>query len=62
MSVNGIRQLVEEFGSSTVDHLMANTNFGHSALLKSSLSNTVRAGFKLGENKGGRHGYVCLYR
>ena len=56
MSVNGIRQLVEEFGSSTVDqliYLMANTNFGHSALLKSSLSNTVRAGFKLGENKGG---------
>ena len=59
MSVNGIRQLVEEFGSSLIDQLicfMANTKFGQSALLKPSLSNTVRAGFKLGENKGGDMG------
>ena len=59
MSVNGIRQLVEEFGSSTVDQvicLMANTRFGQSAFLKSSYSNTLIAWFKLGENKVGDMG------
>ena len=30
--------------------------FGQSALLKSRLSNTMRAGFKLGDNKGGDMG------
>ena len=47
MSVNWIRQLVEEFGSSTVDLL-----YGQSVLLKSGLSTTVNAGFKLGGDMG----------
>ena len=62
MSVNGMTQVVEEVGSSTVDQsicLMADIKLAQLALLKSSLSNTSIAGFKFGENKGG-HWYVCL--
>ena len=56
MSVNVMRQVVEEVGSSTVDqsiYLMADIKLAQFALLKSSLSNTLIAGFNLGENKGG---------
>ena len=56
MSVNGMRQVVEEVGSSTVDQsicLMADIKLVQFALLKSSLSNTLIAGFKFGENNGG---------
>ena len=56
MSVNGMRQVVEEVGSSTVDQsicLMADIKLAQFALLKSSLSNTLIAGFNFGENKGG---------
>ena len=63
MSVNGTRQVVEEFGSSTVDQsicLMADIKLAQFALMKSSLSITVIAGFKLGENKG--ETLVCLSR
>ena len=56
MSVNGMRQVVEELGSSTVDIKLAQF-----ALLKSSLSNTVIAGFKFEKNKGGDIGmFVSL--
>ena len=51
MSVNGMRQVVEEVGSSTVDQsicLMADIK-----LAQSSLSYTLIAGFNFGENKGG---------
>ena len=56
MSVNGMRQVVEEVGSSTVDQficLMADIKLAQFALLKSSLSNTLIARFNFGENKGG---------
>ena len=55
MSVNGMRQVVEEFGSSTVDQsicLMADIKFAQFALLNSSLSNTVIAGFKFRKTRG----------
>ena len=55
MSVNGMRQVVEEFGSITGDQsicLMADIKLAQFALLNSSLSNTVIAGFKFGGNKG----------
>ena len=61
MSVNGMRQVVEEVGSSTVDQsicLMADIKLAQFALLKSSLSNTLIAGFNFGENQGER--LVCL--
>ena len=52
-----MRQVVEEVGPSTVDQyicLMANIKLAQFALLllKSSLSNTLIAGFNFGENKG----------
>ena len=56
MSVNGMRQVVEEVGSSTVDPsicLMADIKLGQFALLKSSLSNTLLTVFNFGESKGG---------
>ena len=59
MSVNGMRQVVEEVGSSTIDQsicLMADIKLAQFALLKSSLSNTLIAGFSFGENKGGNIG------
>ena len=55
MSVNGMRQVVEEVGSSTVDQsicLMADIKLAKFALLKSGLSNTLIAGFNFGDNKG----------
>ena len=63
MSVNGMRQVVEEVGSSTVDQsicLMAYIKLAQFALLKSSfsLSNTLLAGFNFGESKG--ETLVCL--
>ena len=61
MSVNGMRQVVEEFGSSTVDQsicLMADIKLFQFALLKSSLSNTLLAGFNFWESKG--ETLVCL--
>ena len=61
MSVNGMRQVVEEVGSSTVDQsicLMADIKLAQFALLKSSLSNTLLAGFNFGESKG--ETLVCL--
>ena len=63
MSVNGLRQVVEEVGSSTVDQsicLMVDIKLGQFALLKSNLSNRLIAGFNFGETMG-RHWYVCLY-
>ena len=56
MSVNGMRQVVEEVGSSTVDQsicLMTDIKLAQFALLRSNLSNTLIAGFKFGDNKGG---------
>ena len=56
MSVNGMRQVVDEVGSSTVDHsicLMADIKLAQFALLKSSFSSTLLAGFNFGESKEG---------
>ena len=61
MSVNGMRQVVEEVGSSTADQsicLMGDIKLAQFASLKSSLSNTLIAGFNFGENKGDT--LVCL--
>ena len=61
MSVNGMRQVVEEVGSSTVDQsicLMANIKLAQFVLLKSSLSNTLLTVFNCGESKG--ETLVCL--
>ena len=51
-----MRQVVEEVGWSTVDQsicLMAEIKLAQFALLKSGLSNTLIAGFKFGDYKGG---------
>ena len=61
MSVNGMRQVIEEVGSSTVDQsicLIAYIKLAQFALLKSSLSNTLIAGFNFGETRG--ETLVCL--
>ena len=59
MSAKGMRQGVEKVGSGTVDQsicLMADIKLAQFALLMSSLSNTLVAGFNFGENKGGDMG------
>ena len=56
-----MRQVVEEVESSTFDQsicLMADIKLAQFALLKSSLSNTLIAGFNFGENK--EETLVCL--
>ena len=56
-----MRQVVEEVGSSTVDQsicLMADIKLAQFALLKSSFSNTLLAGFNFGETRG--ETLVCL--
>ena len=61
MSVNGMRQVVEEVGLSTGDQSicrMAEIKLVQFALLKSSLSNTLISGFNFGEHKG--ETLVCL--
>ena len=63
MSLNGMRQVVEEVGSSTVDQsicLMADIKLAQFGFLKSSLSNTLIAGFNFWGNKGGYIGMLSL--